>query len=369
MEGLKSSDRSEELALALEEQELNARRIELLSGVLERKSGVDLERKLVVESGGDSKSYSAKGWLTTKGWLDNEGKAKLDTLGTTINEIYELKDEHVFSSLLEFDKTVSAEETQLKKIGEELVEMQTKYDAQLKTDEDAAKIIKEYLDSLQKDKADAEASLQRLNEARSSVMKDLGELAEATVRVTGTGADTEGEAINPNILVASFPGAAMQHLFRILKLQLCLDMSAKGDCYVMNEKSRASGSEKAALPASWNKELGSTAAWKELTDYLVTLKDESGAEAFKAGGLAPAWFVDSWGPAALSAASKHGSSGSGVIVFQGWQGYSQSSWCKLEFLFCKCLSQKFPESVYLVSGYDVLGKKSIGAFMKGDETL
>ena len=356
----------DELALALEEQELNERRIERLSGLLERKSGLDLERAIVVDNNGASKNYSAKGWLTTKGWLNGEGKPQLDAIGTKVNEIYELKDEHVFSSLLEFDKTVLADETQLKKIKEELAATQQKYEQTLESDQDAAKIIKEYLDGLQKDQADVEASIQRLNEARLNVMKELGDLAAAAVRTTGTGADSEGNAVSPNILVASYPGITRQHLFRILKLQLCFDMSSEGDCYVMNEKAKAT-TGKAAIPTSWTKELGTTAAWKDFKAFLVTLKDDTGAEAFKTGGVAPAWFVDEWGAAAFNAASAHGSAGSGVLVLKGWQGYSDSQWCQLEFLFCRCLAQKFPQSVYMVTGYDVLTKKSLGGFMKGDE--
>lgn len=178
-----------------------------------------------------------------------------------------------------------------------------------------------------------------------------------------------GDTIEPRMFTTSFPGRERGVLFGVLA-KMHLRSGKGGDYHAMNDNKKETYGNMTPYPEEWLELFGKTKEWKNMkkflrsTDKKIFKKSRSSSD--KEG---PEWFTDHWGPSALYAAKHAATRGSGVLIFKSWWGYNKSPWCKLEFLFCKCLSQKYPKSVYVITGFNVTTAKQNGYFMKGNETF
>lgn len=180
-----------------------------------------------------------------------------------------------------------------------------------------------------------------------------------------------GECLDPKMFVVSYPGKSRMELFEILgEMKLEFD-EAGGDIHVMNEGKSEQDNEPKPLPEDWVEEFGDLPTWDAMVIHLQGIREIDGSYPFKDGLTAPKWFVEHWGRAAWNAARNSKMNGSGVLIFHSWMGYTWSLWCQLEFLFCKCLAQRFPRSVYVIrNSMFAYNQKMInkGYFMKGMES-
>ena len=180
-----------------------------------------------------------------------------------------------------------------------------------------------------------------------------------------------GECVDPRMLVVSYPGKSRMELFEILG-EMEFECGKDGaDIHVMNEGKAQSEYEIAALPQDWIEAFEGLPTWEAMIIHLQGIREIDGSYLYADGLSAPKWFVEQWGRAAWNAAKKSKITGSGVVLFHSWVGYTWSIWCQLEFLFCKCLVQKFPKSVYVIDNSLFSPKKkgiSRGYFMKGTES-
>lgn len=179
-----------------------------------------------------------------------------------------------------------------------------------------------------------------------------------------------GDTTDPALFTISFPGANRGDLYRAME-HLHIGIGAnERNVHAMNDNSRLTLQLAMPLKPEWVKELSKVAAWKDLIGHLQSLVDEKGVNLFKDGKSGPSWFVDHWGVAAWNSAMRHikDKTGRGIIILKSWKGYNESPWCKLEWLFCKCIVQRYKSNmVYVVSG---TSKTEVeGYFMKGTETL
>jgi len=143
-----------------------------------------------------------------------------------------------------------------------------------------------------------------------------------------------------------------------------------GDVHAMNDNAKETGGRARKYPKEWVKQFSAMKGWDEMTMHLKNYNRKIPAIQrwlHSAIDYAPEWFTHHWGPSAFYAAKNHEGTGSGVIIFRSWWGYVDSPWCKLEFLFCKCLATAFPNSVYVVNGFDNATQSTLGYFMKGVE--
>ena len=169
-------------------------------------------------------------------------------------------------------------------------------------------------------------------------------------------ANKGGDTTTPKICTLSFPGKLRGELFRAIN-SAQLNIGRKGDVHAMNDLrvDLVGSDDRVRMPRSMMKILSRTKHWPGLVKYLQS-KEASESLEYKDGKSGPKWFVKEWATAALYSAKKTKATGKGIIVFANWEGFTQSKWCKLEFLFCKCLVELFPKSVYLFQGStDVTG--------------
>ena len=179
-----------------------------------------------------------------------------------------------------------------------------------------------------------------------------------------TADQTGGHKKRPRMFTVSFPGDSRNLLFQILAsmhFQLEENPSTPVDVHVMNQARVGRGLKAKQLPKAWDDlfTAKSPDKWNELKEHLKTRLKYSGT------GMAPSWFVKSWGAAAWYCANRTNACGCGVIAFTGWPGYDDSFNCRLEYLFCQCLILAFPRSVYEVKGTTESGE-TIGEYMVPD---
>ena len=176
-----------------------------------------------------------------------------------------------------------------------------------------------------------------------------------------------GDTRRPKMFTTSFPGRERGVLFNTLQF-MQLRIGEEGDYHAMNDNKAENFGEYTAFPKEWVKLFAKTKQWKAMVKHLASAAtDRASKVKFKKGKGGPQWFSEHWGPSAFHVASQSKETGSGVLVFRSWWAYDQSPWCKLEFLFCKCLAIKWPNSVYVVDGFDAEKGTSTGYFMKGNE--
>lgn len=180
-----------------------------------------------------------------------------------------------------------------------------------------------------------------------------------------------GACLDPKMLVISYPGKSRLELFEILA-EMKMEFGEEGaDVHVMNEAKSESGWDATPLPEDWVEAFGGLPTWTAMVIHLQGIRRLDGSYPYADGVTAPRWFVEQWGRAAWNAAGKSKMTGSGVVVFHSWIGYTWSVWCQLEFLFCKCLVQRYPRSVYVIDCSQFTHKKRLinrGYFMKGTES-
>lgn len=207
-----------------------------------------------------------------------------------------------------------------------------------------------------------EAFQQRLE---ASVMEFDFEIEE--VKSADVYSKKGGDTRKPRMFTTSFPGRERGVLFNTLQY-MQLRIGEQGDYHAMNDNKAENFGEFTKYPAEWIKLFAKTKEWKDMVKHLGNSgQGRYARRKFRSGKGGPQWFSEHWGPSAFHVASNSAETGSGVVVFRSWWAYDQSPWCKLEFLFCKCLAKKWPGSVYVVDGYDKENGQSTGYFMKGDE--
>lgn len=173
-----------------------------------------------------------------------------------------------------------------------------------------------------------------------------------------------GDTLEPRICTISFPGIHRGILFTVLR---CFGfiLGIDGDIHAMNDNSFGQGGGAVAIPIEWHKCFIHLESWKEFLLYLRSFRKSDGSMKFT-DGTAPGWFVEHWALAAWKSAHRTSTTGVGIVILKLDQDYSKSVWCNLEFLFCKCLAQIFPNSVYVVFGEWF---QLEGFYMKGNERL
>lgn len=173
-----------------------------------------------------------------------------------------------------------------------------------------------------------------------------------------------GDTKEPNMFTVSFPGSWRGTLFQILDTKMHLKLGDKnGDVHAMNDSRKRSGIGAVGIEFPEGEDWERVMRTKNWRNFVKYLKAMSNSGKYKDGKTAPEWFVEHWGPAALHCAVHHEKLGTGVIIFKALNGYNKSKWCMLEFMFCLCLVEVFPNSVY------VIDKVSQGHYLKPDETL
>lgn len=165
-------------------------------------------------------------------------------------------------------------------------------------------------------------------------------------------AETGGSSLKPNLFILSFPGTWRGFLFRCLKIDMKLRLDESGDVHLMNNTSRGSGLNRKKLRKEWFKEFGQLSEWKDFTEYVESVV-VAGKKPYSKKGTGPAWFVDNWGLAAWNvmlqrrAGKASKALKGGLICLVAWFGYLHSPWCKMEYLFARCLASAFPGAVYI----------------------
>ena len=222
-------------------------------------------------------------------------------------------------------------------------------------------VIKEYLPSIISPQA-----LRRDDESEGEeeVGPNIDARLEDTIRTSIKEADEHaalgGDSLDPRIVTVSFPGNMRGYLFAAFK-HLNLALGEEGDVHAMNDNSVAEQMEAVDLPEEWGAKFGKLKAWKQLIQHLSTI-DVGSRSYIYIENKAPVWFVKHWGLAAWNTAHRTSTTGSGIIILC-YRAYACSKWCKLEWLFCQCLAQCFPRSVFV--GFHFSSHKSW--YMKGDE--
>ena len=167
-----------------------------------------------------------------------------------------------------------------------------------------------------------------------------------------------GDSVTPRILTLSFPGFSRGLLFEQLKgCKLKLGNDSDAEVHAMNDNSKNTGLDAVPFPETWASELNGLPQLSALQKHIQSIKVKKSK--YKPG-TAPSWFALHWGLAAWHTAQNSQETGSGVVIFKGWVNYTKSPWCKLEFLFCQCLVERFGKCVYVVDR-----KKSY--YMEGTE--
>ena len=178
-------------------------------------------------------------------------------------------------------------------------------------------------------------------------------------------ANQGGDTTKPKICTLSFPGKLRGELFRAINTAK-LNMGRSGDVHAMNDLrfNLVGSDDRVTMPRSMVKALSTTRHWSRLVTYLKS-REASETLEYKDGKSGPKWFIREWAKAALYTAKRTKAKGCGIIVFANWEGFTRSKWCKLEFLFCKCLAELYPNSVYLLSAKN----GNNGRFMQPDDDL
>lgn len=177
-----------------------------------------------------------------------------------------------------------------------------------------------------------------------------------------------GDTLFPEIAVISFPGRLRLKLFYILESILRIEMRPEVDnVFVYNSSMQQTYELRYTqrFRRDWMTELDSP-EWEDLMTYLATFEDDEGDQAYKRG-YGPEWFAHLWGLAAWDCVQRTKETGCGIICFKCWPGYMKSPWCKLEWMFARILSKKYPKCCYVVTGYDTKKGKSTGYYMTGNE--
>lgn len=180
-----------------------------------------------------------------------------------------------------------------------------------------------------------------------------------------THANKGGDTTKPKICTISFPGKIRGELFRAIN-SAKLNVGRNGDVHAMNDLrfNLVGSDDRVKMPRSMVSLLSKTKHWTTMVKYLQSREASSSFE-YKDGKCGPKWFVKEWAKAALYTAKKSSVKGCGIIVYANWEGFLESKWCKLEFLFCKCLVELFPNSVYLFQG----SSDTVGHFMRPDDDI
>ena len=202
----------------------------------------------------------------------------------------------------------------------------------------------------------------------------IGVLAAISERAMTKAADRYaqegGDSMEPRICAVSFRGNMRGHLFRILTEPMGLVLDRRpGVCEVhaMNNRSMEGGDDPVLIPEEWIHEFSELQQWNDMIVHLQNVSVHK-ERIYAGGNVAPRWFVEHWGPAARSCATQTSADGRGVVILSGWSNYFGSHRCVLEFLFCRCLAAKFPNSVYVAVGKGVL-RRNEGYYMIGDEDV
>ena len=169
-------------------------------------------------------------------------------------------------------------------------------------------------------------------------MTTLFQMAEYCLDPEEIGSHIGGATLTPSHVTFSFWGKCRQQLWFVVK-QLGIDIHT--EVHMMNGMQAGNNTEPVELKnLPKYDELKVLGGWSRFIWQLEKLPQDGGLGMEE--GLAPAWFVREWGPAALWAAEH----GLGVIVLSTWGG-SESSNMELEHVFCEeCLDILYPSSVH-----------------------
>lgn len=176
-------------------------------------------------------------------------------------------------------------------------------------------------------------------------LEDAEREHELTIREANVHAENGGDTLDPRLCTVSFPGRTRGVLFATFK-SMGLELKPTSDLiHAMNDNSKRYPLRAVQTPIEWDEAFRGDKNWKKMNKFVTTLRNFATGEQRFAPGTLPAWFIENWGIAAWNSARKHSRTGSGVICLLAWVEYTDSVWCYMEFLFCKCLAKKYPGSV------------------------
>lgn len=190
-----------------------------------------------------------------------------------------------------------------------------------------------------------------------------------TLEITDQYAQTGGDSKNPLIFTASFPKRERGQVYRILLEAMDFILGPRdGSCEVHVINSRfVDRSDAVLIPEEWVEAFSGMEQWDDVLAHIESMEMKQ-QRIYQGNNLAPHWFVNEWGCSAWNCANQTAVDGRGIIAFCGWRGYFESQEGILEYLFCRCLAAKFPESVYISRGRRLCCARQ-GFYMSGNELL